>query len=557
MRVRTVALLAALAFLCPSAPGLAQGTKAPAAPKKPAAKTAPAPKKVEAAPPVVAMPAPAAPTDVHFKTRYTTGDQVTESTTYIQGNRERYELGDMILLKQHDQKRTVQISRASSTYLVSPEGMPATPAPAGNPAAAPKASGVVMMATSIVDTGERKAAFGQQARHVKTTIDRQPQPGACDQSKLRIETDAWYIDLPKAMATPPDNDEDPSAGLGCADEVKTTDTGDPKVLGFPIRYNTTFSEVDNEDSKPVVVAMEVTEFEVTSLDATLFEIPQGMIAAMNPQELSTAVSNANEAKLASGAAIPGVAHDKKPGAMRVGVPEVANRTTQTVDTRALRTRLIAELEKQKIEAIPMAAASPAELQARATDLGVDYLLMAEITDLKASKPGGLTKVMKITAGEGAKDITEAKISVQLVPPGGKPRLSTTTRGKDGGMGLKTGLGVAKFAGSMYLRMYMGGLYGSPTGVLNTIRMMNMGGMGMLGNPALMEMQSGTGAMRMGMGADRTAGAASYIMQQAMMGAAAPAGSQGGPSFDAALDDAIQDAGKNVVETLKKPLPAKK
>lgn len=123
--------------------------------------------------------------------------------------------------------------------------------------------------------------------------------------------------------------------------------------------------------------------------------------------------------------------------------------------------------------------------------------------------------------------------------------------------LRTGLGVAKFAGSMYLRMYMGGMYGSPMGVLNTMRMMNMGGMGMLGNPALMAMQSGMGAMRMGMGADRTAGAASYIMQQAMMGAAAPAGSQGGPSFDAALDDAIQDAGKNVVETLKKPLPAKK
>ena len=68
---------------------------------------------------------------------------------------------------------------------------------------------------------------------------------------------------------------------------------------------------------------------------------------------------------------------------------------------------------------------------------------------------------------------------------------------------------------------------------------------------------GMGAMRMGMGADRTAGAASYVMQQAMMGAAAAAGSQGGPSFDAALDDAIEDAGKDVVDTLKKPLPAKK
>ena len=83
------------------------------------------------------------------------------------------------------------------------------------------------------------------------------------------------------------------------------------------------------------------------------------------------------------------------------------------------------------------------------------------------------------------------MSVQLVPPGGKARLATTTSGKDGGAGFKTGLGVAKFAGSMYLRsFYMGGMYGSPMGALNTMRMMNMGGMGMLGNPALMQMQGG-------------------------------------------------------------------
>ena len=107
-------------------------------------------------------------------------------------------------------------------------------------------------------------------------------------------------------------------------------------------------------------------------------------------------------------------------------------------------------------------------------------------------------------------------------------------------------------------MYMGGMYGGPMGAMNSMRMMNMGGMGMLGNPALMGMQGGIGmgATGMGIGADPTAGAASYIMQQAIMGAAS-AGSQGGPSFDAALDGAVQDAGKEIVNSLKKPLPAKK
>ena len=127
------------------------------------------------------------------------------------------------------------------------------------------------------------------------------------------------------------------------------------------------------------------------------------------------------------------------------------------------------------------------------------------------------------------------------------------RGKDGGIGLKTGLGLAKFAGTMYFSLMTGGMYGSPMGGFSAMRMMNMGGAGMLGNPALMQMQSGMGAT--GKGLDRTAGAAGFILQQAMAGGSS-AGLRPGPSFDAALDDAIQDAGKKVVDSLKKLPPAK-
>lgn len=172
-----------------------------------------------------------------------------------------------------------------------------------------------------------------------------------------------------------------------------------------------------------------------------------------------------------------------------------------------------------------------------------------------SKPGRLTSIMKSTAKEEARDITEAKVSVQLVPPGGKPRLSKTSNGKDGGVGLKTGIGLAKFAGSMYLKFYMGGMLGSQLSALGAAQMMNLGGMG---NPALMQLQSSFGASRMGgSGFDRTAGAAMYVMQQTMAGAAAGGGSGDGPSFDAALDDAIQDAGKDVGESMKKAAAVKK
>jgi len=365
-----------------------------------------------------------------------------------------------------------------------------------------------------------------------------------------IETDGWYIEPPKAVSAPPAST--PAVGGGCNDEIKTTETGDAHLIGFPISYKTIYSEPDNKESKPTVISMDVNAFEVLKLDAALFEIPEGMTQAANAQELAKAISDANEARLAQGA-LGGAARDKKPGTLRVGVPEVTNKTTQTVDTRALRSRLIAELEEQKIDVIPMAAAPPAALNALANDLAVDYLLIAEVTDLKASKPGGLTKIMKNTAGEGSgKDITEAKLNVQLVPPGGKPRLTKSTSGKDGGVGFKTGLGLAKLAGTLYLKMYMGGMYGSPLTALNTMKIMNIAAMG---NPALMQMQAGLGPGIGGSGVDRTAGAAMYVMQQAMSGASA--GSQDGPSFDSALNEAIQDAGKEVIDAVKKAATAKK
>jgi len=554
-RVSLFTLLVSLAMICGAVVGYAQAPKVPPSGPRtpaPAAPAKPAPRKpADPAPAAAPKPAPAA--DVRFKSKYTTGDQVTESVTYLKNNRERYELADMILLKQHDQNRVVQISRSAKTYLVSPDGVPAI-ASMVDQAAAQKAPGVVLVATSIVDTGERKTAFGLPARHIKTIIERQPQPGACDQSRQRIETDAWYVDAPKSAAGQ-DNTDGASSSTSCHDEVKTTQNGDPKVLGFPISYNTTFLDADG---KPMVVAMEVTEFEITSLDASLFEIPQGFAAVMNAQELSKAVSNANETKLASGE-LAAAAPQKKLGSIRVGVPEVANKTTQALDTRALRTKLIADLAEAKVDAVPLAAAPQPQLEARAAELGIDYLLMAEVTELKASKPGGLSKMMKVTAGDSSagKDITEAKLNVQLVAPGSKPRLSTTTSAKDGGIGVKTGLGIAKVAGTMYMRMaLMGGMYGSPMGAFNTMRLMNMGGMGMLGDPSLMALQTGMGSgLRMGMGLDRTAGAASFLMQQAMIGSAG--GPQQGPSFDASLSDALEDAAKNVVEALKKPEPVKK
>src|SRR5262245_12706949 len=222
--VRRVPHLAVLLFaaLFVSASSLdaqtAPQAKPPASTQKPAARpstakpAAPATAKPPAPEVAAKPPAPPPPQDVRFKSRYSSGEMKSESVTYLKGERQRFEFQDMVLLRQPDQKRTIQISKGANTYLVIADGMSAMPMiPGAPPAAPPKPPGVIMVATTIVDTGERKTAFGQQARHVKLMIDKQPAAGACDSSRQRIETDGWYIDAPKTFASQPGGAPDPSA----------------------------------------------------------------------------------------------------------------------------------------------------------------------------------------------------------------------------------------------------------------------------------------------------------------------------------------------------------
>ena len=514
--------------------------KAPAkAPSKPA----------PAAPLVATTPPPPPPAeDVRFKASYTTGERRTESVTYLKGTRQRFEFGDTILIKQPDEKRTTQISIAAGSYLVLPDGESPAPMPVADAEATAKPAGVVVITTSITDTGERKTLFGLQARHLKTVMDRQPQPGACDQTKQHIETDGWYVDVPKALAVggPPAAPVVPVGG--CRDEIKATQTGDVALLGFPVSYTMT---TPGEEGQSNVVIMEISELEITTLGAGLFDVPPGLTAVGSLRELSKAVSDANEKKLAAQSAAPGVDGEKKPGVVRVGVPELTNKTAQETDTRALRERLIAELGAAKMEAVPMAAAPQSELLQQANARGIDYVLVADITEMKVGggRFGGVAKAMSNVAGTGQeKPATEASVAWQLLQPDGKVRLSSTSKGKDGGgISMKTTLSLARIAGTMYMNL-MGGKM-----MMNAMSSMTAGslsGMGMLGSPALLEMQrAGMSAGKgIGGGLDLTAGAASFLMQQVMSSAS----TDGQPvSFVGSLGEAIGGAAKALSEGLRK------
>lgn len=132
---------------------------------------------------------------------------------------------------------------------------------------------------------------------------------------------------------------------------------------------------------------------------------------------------------------------------------------------------------------------------------------------------------------------------------------STKKGKDGpGLDVKTGLGLARVAGSMYLGMMTGG---GMMGALNLVSGGNLKGMGMLGSPMLMSTQ--VRALGVGRGADPTATAASMLMQQAMsadMAAAAPGG-QPARAFDGSLGEALEDSAKSVADSIKKAAAQKK
>jgi len=559
--------------------GGAPATPRPATPRRGAPPPAtPAPAKP--APAEVKKVEPPPLPDARFRTVYTAGDQKTDTVMFVKGPRKRYEFQEMILIDQSDQKRMLQVSVPAKTYLViATDGtMPAMPAIAGMPPAAPpKPPGVVNITTTITDTTERKTAFGRQARRVKTVMDIEPMPGACDASKQHIETDGWYIDPPPALAgqetlKPPSQ---PQAQQTCADEIKATMSGDAKLLGYPIAYTTTMT---GADGKPVVASMEVTELEITTLDAALFEPPAGFTAAGNPFDLSKALSDVSEARLvAADTAPPAAPPAKTPGVVRVGVPEFTNKTNMAVDTRRLRANLIDELKEQKIDAVPMAAAPPADLQKRAAELGYDYIVLADVTELKTSKPGRFGGMMKAatgaaTAGRGgaagaiagaagntamSNETTEASLAIKLVQPDGKQKMSTNAKGKDGeGFNLKSGVGIAKFAGGMYVNMMMPGLFSRFGSYGYGYGLNGLSGVSMLGNPGLYQMQTrGLGATVAGTGIDMSAGAASYLMQSAvnMNAASALVGlpGQAGPSYEESLGEAVQNTAKAVQKAVQK------
>ena len=387
--------------------------------------------------------------DTKVKSRQTSGGQTYENTSYIKGKRQRSETngGQMVTVTQCDLRRNITIMPATRTYLIQPydqsPGQPST-SPAANTTASAtptKKGGLVTSTVTTRDTGERKQMFGYTARHIITTMVMDSSPDACSQTKMKMETDGWYIDAAFALDCdlgasyrPPQTH---GGGGGCRDRYETKQIGTAKK-GYPVYEKMTMFGPDGRESFSTIT--EVVEFSQATLDPSLFDVPEGYREVQDfaslygapagmpsAADIAAATSGANTANIPSSnpsnssptkptEALPA----KKAGMIRIGVVTVkADKTAEGMNAANLATAVQATLQEKlkapNVEAIPIQATVLNQIEAEARQKECDYLVYTTVSHKKGG--GGFGSVFGSTA---------AQVAAATVPYGGSTTAAVAT-----------------------------------------------------------------------------------------------------------------------------------
>lgn len=434
---------------------------------------------------VLACAAGAARADIHIKQRMTFGGQAggegraVESDVSIKGQRQRSEQElapgmKMVSITQCDMKRLLNISDSTRKYTVTPLGgadESATNAPATSavsaPAGRPTRGGVVTYVQTMTDTGERKQMFGLQARHIIMKVHTEHSPDACDQNDMAYETDGWYVDLEFnfecLMNQRPVSRQTGQPTAGCQDTMRFRRVGTAK-LGYPVLVTTRYFGKDGKVQTEMT--QEIVSLSRATLDAALFDVPAGYTETKNPQELYDPMAMVQAMQKAQGNSDEGyqttkpydpskpppvppanAVMGKQPGAIRVGVVRVGNKTTQSLDAGNLRGTLIASISEGSVEAIPLTETAPDAAQAEAKQKDCDYVLFTDVSGLKqstANKIGGM--LGRATGATSGADRYEAKLDYTLVPvAGGAPVQANASAKEDGGADVSLNAALRKEA----------------------------------------------------------------------------------------------------------------
>ena len=385
--------------------------------------------------------------DTKVKIRQTSGGQTYENTSYIKGKRQRSENmgGQMVTVTQCDLRRNITIMPSTKTYMINSYDQPSTSTGANTTAPTTtsqptKKGGLVTSTVTTRDTGERKQMFGYTARHIITTMVMDSSPDACNTTKMKMETDGWYIDAAFALDcdlgsnyTPPRT----HASGGCQDRYQTKTIGTAKK-GYPVYEKMTMFGPDGRESFSTI--NEVVEFSQATLDPALFDVPAGyrevqdyasmygapagvpsasdIAAAASGSDTgnvpSSTSSNPSPAKAAE--ALPA----KKAGMIRIGVVTVKiDKVTEGMNAANLATAVQATLQEKlkapNVEAVPIQATVLNQIEAEARQKECDFLVYTAVSLKKGG--GGLGGMFGSTA---------AQVAGATVPYGGSATAAIAT-----------------------------------------------------------------------------------------------------------------------------------
>lgn len=396
--------------------------------------------------------------DFKITIKNTMAGHTSQGTTMIKGMRQREETttggGGMgstsVNITQCDLKRTIQINDSTRRYLITSMASDEGDTHSGGAGAAATGAGstqrggVVTMTINTIDTGERREIFGFTARHLRRTTMMESGPDACQQQKMKIETDGWYINLEYGLACEKSGASmagGRTAVQGCRDRYTYRRTG-PSVLGFPLIETTTMYSADGNPN--FTMTKEVIEISRQPLDAALFDVPGGYTQASTQQEMygapsmsdMTNMSRPQSGETSNPATNPSSNTSSTDSAakVKVGVVEFNNKAKASVSTDSLRQQLIAVLNGSGVEAIALNASSASEAAMEAKAKGCTYILFTDISTLKTAsagkKLGGmLGRATGVSSGDSGK--SEAKFDFRLVPADGSAaKLQSSSSGKE-------------------------------------------------------------------------------------------------------------------------------
>jgi hypothetical protein len=275
--------------------------------------------------------------------------------------------------------------------------------------------GTVVFTIAYTDTGERQQILGYTARHVKSVMTTTPSPDACNKKAMRMETDAWHIDLP-AFSCPTISPPEPPRAQGeqgCSDKMVFKVVGNPDS-GFAVKETMTIF-FDGGSSMKMI--KEATEISKTELDAQLFDVPPGYTEdtrsrggttqnkstqndTYSPPPAAPDAAFTPPASMPAGAANSDLLAPKRKGVIRIGIakpsikiPDKDDPSGPTQLSAAVRDSLVESLKTETVEAVRLSTDAP---ESEAKQKECDYIFYTTVTQ-KHGGGGMFGKILAIGA----------------------------------------------------------------------------------------------------------------------------------------------------------------